>query len=172
MTQLTGPTASFVAASEVLDAIRAAIDGGPTELPRRAGIVPGSIAWDNCEDCGQLALSMGRAYLSSDFPVEDQQSSHANCAAAWLVAGYSVQLIRCAPMPSSAGVPPGMDALSSSASVIQADLTIILEAIETQLCAMVQNDEIIDYTLTQGSIVGPEGACVGSQLDFSVAFHR
>lgn len=172
MTLLTGPTAAYQVATHVLEDVTAALANGSTSPPTRAGIVPGTIAWDNCETCGQLAVSMSRIYLSDDFPGDAGNLSQNPQQAAWLVAEFACQLIRCAPVGDSQGNPPTMSQLDESAQTVMADCSTILAAVLLSLCTMAAGDLIVDYAMRSAQIQGPAGACVGSEVSFAVSLRR
>jgi hypothetical protein len=172
MTQLSGPTAFYQVAAAVLAAVRTALASGPTPVPTRVGVVPGAIAWDNCEQCGVLAVSLARVFLSDDFPAEAGFTPQGNCSSAWLVGNFTLQLVRCAPVPDATGSGPTVTALDASAQVVMADASLVLATVACSLADLVAADQIVDYVVRQQLMVGPEGACVGSQVDFLVAVVR
>jgi hypothetical protein len=177
MTLITGPTAFYTVASRVLQAVVDNIAAGPTEVPRRYGVVPGQIAWDNCEDCGLLAVSLSRVFLTDDFPIESTLHPEGKCTSGWFGADFVLQLIRCAPMPSATGASPTVEALDASAQVVMADAHATLTGVACELAEMLPgemggDDSIVDYVIKQQMVVGPSGACVGNQVDFQVAIAR
>lgn len=165
-------TSFYTVGSNVLAAVKAALDASNQPAVSRVGVVPGEIAWDNCETCGQLALSVLRVYLSDNFPLEALQTPQGQCSAAWVCADFTLQLIRCAPSPSSTGAGPSMAQLDASAHTIIDDASIALSTAACTLQGMVDTWTIVDYVVRQQIVVGPTGACVGSQLDFAVAVTR
>jgi hypothetical protein len=161
-------------AAKILADVAAAIAEGPTPTVSRIGVVPGEIAWDGCEDCGQLVISLTRVFLSDAFPTEASVTPQGNCASAWLCGSFTLQLIRCAPTPDERGNPPTATALDSCAYVLMTDSATIMNTVPCTLQAM-QTDPtqtIEDYVVIQQLPVGPLGACVGSQLDVIVSVAR
>ena len=51
----------------VAETLRQAVHTELTTTPQRSGVVPGQIAWDEC-DCGLLAVSVAQIYLTETFP--------------------------------------------------------------------------------------------------------
>lgn len=156
----------------VAETVRLAImDDLAANLPDRSGVVPGAIAWDAC-DCGLLALSVARIYLSDAFPQPLTVRTGA-CDAAWEVAEVVAQLIRCTPGPASLEDPaPTVAELDTSAQEILTDAYLLLRAVSEQLCAMKRDREIIDFFVNPLTSQGPSGQCGGSELRFLVALPR
>lgn len=161
----TGPTKYYQAAKSVQEAVDAAL----SNQVERSGVVPGAIAWDDCS-CGLLAVSIGRTYLSDQFPYE-QDSKTGNCQAAWEVCELIVQVIRCAPQPADGQVSPDEDDLDSAAQVMAADAQQTISALSTWGCDHVDVD-VVDTILLGVEPQGPDGDCVGSEFRFRVAFIR
>ncbi len=92
--------------------------------------VPGTAAWDGCEDpcsgaaSGQLTVNVTRIYPSTTtFPSPDQTVRDLrNCQPPPVTAvEMVVTLLRCAPGPTEEGCPPGCDDLSEAARVLHVD---------------------------------------------------
>jgi hypothetical protein len=113
---LYGDDAFYTLLTRVRDANATALTNTIGGAPSRIGIVPGAIAWDDC-DCGAgglLALGTVRTYLSDEFPNELSEVTGGGSGV--LICGdFSVQAIRCAPSPSTSGDAPSVDALDRSA---------------------------------------------------------
>jgi hypothetical protein len=158
----------------VAETVRAAVMADLTTLPDRSCVVPGAIAWDAC-DCGLLAVSVARVYLSDTFPAQlTTQIGAGACDAAWDVGEFVVQLIRCAPNPEGDDLAPTTAALDASAQEILTDAHELLQSVTVTLCAMrAQPDrEIIDFFINPLVAQGPSGGCVGNELRFLVALLR
>ena len=140
----------------------------------RACPVPGAIAVDACE-CGLLAVSVTRTYLTSDFPTEQGAGGAAGaapagpCAAAFLAADLTVQAMRCAPGPDSQGEPPSCPALAAAAREVTSDAWHVRRAVTCRLQDLLDGGQLIDYQVGAQSFMGPEGGCVGSALAVTVA---
>src|SRR3990172_10621502 len=63
MPMITGELKWYTVASTIEQAVYAEL----TTKPDRHSVVPGAIAWDEC-DCGLLAVSVARIFLSETFP--------------------------------------------------------------------------------------------------------
>jgi hypothetical protein len=115
---LYGDDAFYTLLTRVRDANATALTNTIGGAPSRIGIVPGAIAWDDC-DCGAgglLALGTVRTYLSDEFPNELSEVTGGGSGV--LICGdFSVQAIRCAPSPSTSGDAPSVDARDRSACV-------------------------------------------------------
>ncbi len=154
----------------VAETVRLAVMADLTTLPDRSSVVPGAIAWDAC-DCGLLAVSVARVYLSDNFPNPLTVRIGA-CDAAWEVAEVVVQLIRCAPNPDSQTLVPTVAELDASAQEILTDAFELLRAVSVKLCGMKADREIIDFFLNPLTAQGPSGGCVGNEVRFLVALPR
>jgi hypothetical protein len=163
----TGPLKFYT----VAEAVRVAVDSALTYPVQRSGVVPGTIAWDEC-DCGLLAVSTGRAYLSDNFP-EEETSRIGQCEAAWEVIEIVVQIIRCAPGPQGeTQLAPTVAALDAAAQIMMTDLQQALAAIALWICASKDSGLIVDGMIMPSDPQGPEGDCVGSELHAVVALPR
>lgn len=167
MPLITGPLKWYT----VAETVRLAVMADLTEQPARSGVVPGAIAWDEC-DCGLLALSVARVYLSDDFP--NQLTTRVGaCDAAWEVAEVVVQLIRCAPGADGVSdLAPSVADLDASAQEILRDAYELLRAVSVELCELKADWSIIDFFLNPLTAQGPSGQCVGNELRFLVALAR
>lgn len=169
MTLLTGPTKWW----DVAVLIRDAFKDNLSFLPGRVGVVPGAIAWDDCDcDGGMLAVAAVRSFLSDTFPEPQDAPVGARCDAAWEVTEYVVQIIRCAPQPGTNQVSPTVKALESSASIILRDAAEMTSIVSQLMCSLKDDDTIVDYIITTLEAQGPEGGCVGNDIRFLVALPR
>jgi hypothetical protein len=170
MALITGPLKWYT----VAETVRSAIMADLTTLPDRSAVVPGAIAWDEC-DCGLLAVSVARIYLSDNFPQPlTEKVGVAACDAAWDVGEFVVQLIRCAPNPEGDALAPTVAALDASAQEILRDAYELLQSVTVTLCEMKEQPdrEIIDFFVNPLTSQGPSGGCVGSEVRFLVALAR
>lgn len=167
MPLITGPLKWYT----VAETIRSTVDAALTEKPARSGVVPGAIAWDEC-DCGLLAVSVARVYLSDTFPQQVSVKTGA-CDATLEVGEFVVQLIRCAPNPPSLeAMAPTVAELDASAQEILQDAYELLKAVSVKLCEMNADREIRDFFVNPLVAQGPSGGCVGNELRFLVALAR
>lgn len=166
MPLITGPLKWYT----VAETVRLAIMAELTTDPDRSSVVPGAIAWDEC-DCGLLAISLARVHLSDQFPAQLTTRVGA-CDAAWEVGEYVVQLIRCAPNPDGDDLAPTTSALDASAQEILQDAYELLKSVSEKLCEMKRDRDIIDFFLNPLTSQGPSGGCVGNELRFLVGLAR
>lgn len=167
MPLITGPLKWYT----VAETVRLAIMADLTTLPARSSVVPGAIAWDEC-DCGLLALSVNRVYLSDSFPNPLTTRTGA-CDAAWEVGEFVVQLIRCAPGADGVSdLAPSTAELDASAQEILTDAYELLRAVSVKLCEMKRDRDIIDFFLNPLTAQGPSGQCVGNEVRFLVGLAR
>lgn len=145
-----------------------ALDHGPgLEIDRRC-IVPGEIAWDDCQ-CGQLVIAEDRRWPSRDFPL-DEIDHTAECGAPWLVVSYTISLARCSPGPDSNGNPPSCAALQAVALQLNRDMGILRHAIECCLSVQYDANNLAAWELGAQEIVGPQGGCVATTLNVMAGF--
>lgn len=163
---ITGPLKWYTVASTLEQAVYAELAANP---PDRHSVVPGAIAWDAC-DCGLLAVSVARVYLSDAFP--QPLATATACKAAWDVAEVVAQLIRCAPNPDDQTLVPTVADLDASAQEILTDAYGLLKAVSVKLCEMKADRDIIDFFLNPLTAQGPSGGCVGNELRFLVGLPR
>lgn len=169
---LTGPLAYYTLASMILAAARDELVRHTLPIPGRVCVVPGAIAWDNCEcDDGQLAVSVDRYYLTDEFPTDQTQTVTGRCNSAYIVAEIIVQIIRCAPQPGEGMLAPTCAVLDASAQQVIADAYAVMTGVTCMLDGIV-DVHISDYEVRAQQFVGPEGACVGSELHVLVSLIR
>lgn len=177
MAQIRGPVGFYTVAQTLvtnLEVALAASLGGPVQ---RACVVPGDIVWDGC-NCGLLAVSVTRWYLTDDFPESSSgfgASADARttpCDLPWLVGEFHVQVVRCAPIPEGNAISVPCPALDAAAQVLLADAYVALTETVSTLCELRESDQIIDYVLGSQETRGPSGDCVGSDLTAQVGLMR
>lgn len=166
---ISGRAAYYDVAVEILSAARDGLATTPAGIPDRVGVVDGRIAFDHCE-CGLLAVAMDRAYLTDLFPAE--QAAVTNCNVAYTAVDYSVQVLRCAPSPPDGQLAPSVRALDESAQVVLRDAYELLEKVTCRLAELRDTEQIADFLTRPLVAVGPEGGCVGSLLQVTVALER
>ena len=140
-----------------------------TGKPARVSIVPGAIAWDECDDCGLLALAAARFYLSNQIP---QPAATTDGVGALLAVDCVTQIIRCAPSAQGTNLSPSVADLDASARQVLDDAYAIMCSTISALLAAQLAGTIVDFLISQQLFVGPEGACVGSELTYTVGFIR
>lgn len=144
----------------------------------RACVVPGQVAWDDCSNpCsgegagGQLTVSVGRTYMSANFPADDRTViGLKKCTPPpTLAVEIIVTLLRCAPEDTAEGCPPSCTDLAAAARIAHIDLVTIVNAL---LCCLPETSTGRDdrrFVLGAGRMLGPEGGCVGVEQRLTVA---
>jgi len=148
----------------------AAVDHTGDLAIKRRCVVPGEIAWDNCQ-CGQLAISEVRRYPSREFPLEEIDHS-AECGEPYLVVELVVSLTRCIPTVDANGNPPTCDALNTAARQLTRDKRLIRSAV---MCCLTEiydapGSVLMGFEIGQHLSVGPAGLCGGSELTVLLGF--
>ncbi len=174
MTQFQGELAvwdvSSILVTGIADAL-AATDAGAVD---RACVVPGDVAWDECE-CGLLAVSPRRFFVSDEFPegaLGRGLVRTSPCNQPWLVAEVFISIIRCVPQPGDNQLAPTCEQLAAAGRVLLVDAYVTLDTTISILCELREDDRIIDYVLGEQLSRGPEGACVGTELGVFIGLDR
>ena len=161
-----------------LDQVHEAVPEQPGCPDCRACVVPGEVAWDDCSNpCtgqgsgGQLAVSVGRTYLSSNFPADDRTLLGAKTCVAPpnLAVEVIVTLLRCAPEPDVNGCPPSCEALAEAARVAHTDLVTIINALVCCLPDTTTGRNRRRFVMGAGRMLGPAGGCVGVEQRVTIA---
>lgn len=163
---ITGPLKWYT----VAERIRTAVHDELTTKPDRSGVVPGAIAWDEC-DCGLLAVSVAQVFLTETFPDQLARRVGNACDAPYEVGEFVIQVIRCVPGPDST-LAPTVAALDTSAQEVLRDAYEMLKGASVLLCEMNQDREISDFMLRPLTAQGPTGVCGGNELRAYVALPR
>lgn len=161
-----GPTAFYDVALLLITEIDAALAASAYGSVDRVCVVPGEIAWDACE-CGMLAISPRRFFLSDEFPADALGQGIVRtspCDLPYLVTEMSITIARCAPQPVGGALTPTCVALDGSARVLISDAYVVLSTVAQVLCELVGADQIVDWVLGEQVARGPDGSCVGSEL--------
>lgn len=156
---------------EVASALEQAVYAELTEKPTRHSVVPGAIAWDEC-DCGLLAVSVGQIYLTEVFPEPLSRRVGNACDAPWEAAEIVVQVVRCAPNPDDPMTAPTTDELDASAREVLRDAYEMMRALSVTLCQMNAERDIADFILRPLAPQGPAGGCVGNEVRAIVSLSR
>lgn len=164
---IAGPGRWYTVGTHLVTAVR----DGLSSKPGRAGQVPGEIAWDSCDCGGMLAVALSRLYLADVFP-EETETSTGVCQPPYEVGQFTVAVVRCAPNPDGVEAAPPADELDTAAGLLLQDATEMLDALASRLCALKEDDEVLDYLVTPVEPVGPEGGCVGVNVTVRVCLTR
>ena len=167
MPMISGPLKWYT----VAETLRAAVHTELTAEPARSSVVPGLIAWDEC-DCGLLAVSVAQVYLTETFPDQLARRVGNGCDAPWEVAELVIQVVRCAPNPDDPMTAPTTAELDASAQEVLRDAYEMLDAVSVKLCQMNAVREISDFMLRPLTAQGPSGGCVGNELRAYVSLPR
>lgn len=161
-----GPTAFYDISALLISEIDQALQLTTAGTVARVCVVPGELAWDQCE-CGTLAASPRRFFLSDEFPEDSLGRGIVRagpCDLPFLVAEVAVSIIRCAPQPPDGFTAPSCEALAASAQVLLSDAYVTMTETIRVLCGLAATNQILDYVLGEQNARGPEGSCVGSEL--------
>jgi hypothetical protein len=172
--QLQGPLALWTVAELLVPRLDDALTQAEGGALNRACVVPGEVAWDECE-CGTLAISVQRWSLSDDFPEGTVGASSVRttpCDLPWLVGEFKIQVLRCAPQPTGTSLAPTCDQLTEAARILVIDAYVTLTETVALLCELTDEGRIIDYVLGDQVTGGPEGSCVGTELTVQVGVMR
>ncbi|WP_030672491.1 hypothetical protein [Streptomyces sp. NRRL B-1347] len=164
---------------QTLNDTAALVEGQPG-CPCRACLVPGTPAWDSCEDpCGnpqdgaggQLTVSLARILTAPDLGGARTPTilGARSCPAPTMSAELVVTLLRCAPSSDEEGCPPTCEQLAAAARVLHVDATSVHNAL---VCCFPQTgppSRRYRYTLGQLTVLGPEGQCVGVEQRVTIA---
>jgi hypothetical protein len=164
---IIGPLKWYTVASTLEQAVYAEL----ATKPDRHSVVPGQIAWDEC-DCGLLAVSVARIFLTETFPDELSRRIGNACDAPYEVGEIVIQVVRCAPNPEDQLTAPTPAELDTSAQEVLRDAYDMLRATSIKLCEMNADRDISDFMLRPLTAQGPTGGCVGNELRAYVALLR
>lgn len=157
---------------QILGEVQGRLTGTAGGEAGRVCVYPGLIAWDDCE-CGQLAGSITKTFLSDNFPLPFTGRGHGettSCTPAYHVVEMVVSLVRCAPSPQGDDIAPTCAALAAAAKVWAADAAIVIRGVLCELEEFKDIGTIIDYRVDTQTPVGPQGGCVGTDTHFLVGF--
>lgn len=165
---ITGSARWYTVGARIVAAVR---DGLSVSVAR-SGQVPGSIAWDDCNCDGLLAVTVPRVYLAERFFEESDAPVGARCRAPYEVADFTVSVLRCAPQPQGQAMSPSAADLDTAAAGLLRDIAETMDAVSALMCSMQDADDVSDYMVTPAESAGPEGSCVGFTLRVLVSLER
>lgn len=139
------------------------ITTGCGDVNRACLIVPGEIAWDEC-DCGQLAQTITQTYPSNNFPVAATDQRQTPCGPQMLVITVQASIVRCVPIINDNGAPPTCVSLEDAAIQLECDRHVLRQGITCYLRELRNNYRIHDFTVGSATSIGPQGACAGVDL--------
>jgi hypothetical protein len=150
------------AAQAVRDEI---IDLGCGDVNRFCPLVPGEIAWDEC-DCGQFAQTITQTFPSNSFPTPAVDTRQTACGPQLLAVNVTASLTRCVPVPNDNGSSPTCDALLDAAIIMECDRQALRTAITCYLLNLRNTYRIHEFTVGNATSVGPQGGCAGIELTY------
>lgn len=175
VTELTEAVLACVCTT--LDETAATIDGQPG-CPCRACVVPGTPAWDSCEDpCGQegtggqLTVHVARIFPTTDFPTETREVlGLKSCSPSRIAVELVITLLRCVPVSDpDTGCPPTCEEETAAARVIQIDSASVLNALMCCLPGFSNRHRGPLYVIGAQKTLEPAGGCGGIEQRVTVA---
>jgi hypothetical protein len=158
------PALKVVLAS-VLGQLAVTPSGWPVNA--RNYVVPGLLAWDECE-CGLLAVEWQTASYTGIFPNPTQPL--ADGCKPFLALQLQVTALRCAPNPGPNGSAPAPAALQDAADVNLDDLEAVLTGTSKGVELLYNTNTILQYALGTAQPTGPQGGCVGVTQQLFLGF--
>lgn len=137
-------------------------------LNRVCPLVPGDIAWDEC-DCGLLAQSITQTFPSDTFPTPASDRANTACGPQLHVVTVQVSITRCAPNVSDNGTTPSCDALRDAAVTLECDRQALRQGVRCYLHTLRETYQIAEYSVGTVTTQGPQGGCVGVELIYQFA---
>lgn len=153
---------------QICNVVLGAAVAGITVPVNRSYITTGQIAWDDCCS-GQLVVSYTRTSPTEAFPTEQvtlsQNSPSFDCVPPYEIGEITVQIVRCAPQAVNGQTAPDPGVLSAHALQTLIDANQIRRSVTAALCVLKSDiTNRFDYFIRSQLMLGPEGACDGSEL--------
>jgi hypothetical protein len=153
---------------DVADGIRLAALAALDPTISRSCVVPGEVAWDDCQ-CGQLVISEVDRYPSSAFPIDGVEHDDA-CGEPWHVVQFLLSLTRCVPTVDDNGNAPSCEALSDAAHQLMKDKSDVRFAVYCYLNGKFDAGDVEAFSLGHQLTTGPQGLCAGHDLTIFVGW--
>lgn len=154
---------------DVADSVLAyLVDFGCGDLDRFCRLVPGDIAWDQC-DCGLFAQTITSTYPSNTFPTSAADTPYDACGPLLIVYAVTAELVRCAPTVDDEGTAPTCTELETAARTLECDRQALRLGVVCALTDLRDTDRIIEFTVGDAATSGPQGGCVGVSLAYRIA---
>ena len=129
-------------------------------------VVPGQLAWDECE-CGLLAVEwLGNTFTNA--PPTPVQETNDGCSA-MVGMNFRVTAVRCAPQPANGAVAPTCEALDAAAQVQFIDSLAVTRGVALASKALDDANAVLAFSFGGASTTGPQGRCVGVTMDVTFA---
>lgn len=161
----TFQTAILSVQSAVLGALTATPTGW--DAKSRNEIVPGELAWDECE-CGLFAIQWQSISYTQAFPNPTQRLSD-GCRP-FVALALQLTVLRCAPNPGTHGEAPSADALTAATWVQLDDAEALLTGTSAAGKVLDDANQILQYALAAVTPLGPQGGCVGVTQQMFLGF--
>lgn len=166
-------TLAFTIVTGVGECVREELAETEAGVPDRfCLIVPGEIAWDECE-CGQFAQSITTEVPSENFPFPSTDRRTTACGPQFLVVTVVASLTRCVPTFDRNNRAPSCDSLFAAALRLEEDRGALRRGVTCCLRAMrntyTSPIRITDFTVGAATSVGPNGTCAGVELTYQFA---
>lgn len=142
-------------------------DFGCGVVERFCRLVPGDIAWDQC-DCGMFAQTITAPYPSNTFPTPASDQPQTECGPLLIVYPVTAELVRCAPTVDDEGTAPTCAELETAARTLECDRQALRLGVTCALTDLRDTDRIIEFTVGEAASTGPQGGCVGVSLTYRI----
>lgn len=142
------------------------LDENGYPVARTCLMVPGAIAWDNC-DCGQLAQTVNSVVHSNNFPTPAADTPQTPCGPNQMVVNVTLSLVRCVSTVDDNGTSPSCANLLGDALQLERDRYLAIVALRCYLRDLYDDNLLIGYSIGAATSVGPEGMCAGVEIPYS-----
>lgn len=156
---------TLACACQILDTGLCDEPGSKCGCPCRAFITAGTPVWDleACCGDGQLAVWSTDIFAFNTFP--NRSTGPATCSLD-LAASVSVQLLRCWPANvKDDGSAPTAAEIQKASEQAYRDQFLLTWGV---ICCLKQYDKKRQFVINGSRIIGPQGGCIGVQVDFTV----
>lgn len=141
------------------------IDRGCGDIARACYLVPGSIAFDDCEPgCGQLAQTITEVAPSLNPPAPAVDTRQTPCGPGQVVVRVTLIITRCVPGVDDNGNAPSCAELDDAAICLESDRAAARRGVACYLASLRRSYTVMDFGVNAATSVGPEGGCAGVQL--------
>lgn len=168
---------AFAIAQRLLDCALDRLADTPSDVPPRACVITGPIAWDDCE-CGQLVVAITDSFTSSNFPTPSASTAASfgtgRCGEPILGYTLTISMLRCVPVGNEQGNPPSCNELAASALTSVQDASAVSAGILCCLSGMLREKDAHGTPVITGFTAGKQdfvtgGMCGGSAMTIQIA---
>lgn len=159
---------AYNVAATLLSFAQAALAATPAGVPANARVcvVPGQLAWDDCE-CGLIAVEFNGSAFSTNF-FASQPGTSDGCRP-YATFTYTITALRCVTGTQNEGRPPTCEQLDAAAQTFYDDGLALLMGTAQALRSMIDANVILEYGMNGLVPTGPQGNCVGQTQQVIVA---